>query len=162
MAIVPDPFTQVYGATYDALVAHTPFTDLVKLGNRIRYDKTNPVPLKGSLLTADTPEVTLVPTGGPSEPTFSSSSAQLVQNLTIKEVSGDQRVQKILFPLKWETIRALRIAGGTLGLAFVNNLMVTEQEEAVDDFDESKGQQGWISEITIEVTMIIARSELES
>ena len=162
MAISPDPFTQLYEAVYDALTAHTPFTDLVKLGNQIRYDQDKQVPLRGSLQKADTPQVELLPAGGNFELTMSSSSAQAVQNLTIKNITGDQRVQKILFPLKWETARALRKAGGTLGLPFVNNVMLIEHTEEFVNFDESLGQQGWVSEIIIEATLIIPRSELET
>lgn len=162
MAIIPDPFTQLYDAVYNALTAHTPFTDLVRLRNQIRYDQADRSPLRGSVMKADTPEVALLTAGGTFELTMSSTSAEAIQNLTIKNITGDQRVQKILYPLKWETARALRKAGGTLGLDFVNNVRLTEHTEELDDFDQSRGQQGWVSEIIIEATLIIPRSELET
>ena len=162
MAITPDPFSQLYDKVADTLEAHVPWAALVRIANRIRFDREKLVPLRESLQNADTPEVMLIPAGGTFDLTNTSTSAEAVQMLVLKAATGELRVQKIMFPLKWETARALRIAGPTLGLAFVNNVRLIEHTETVEDFDESRGQQGWVSELIIEATMMIPRIELET
>ncbi len=160
MAIVPDPFTQNYGAVWDALEAHTPLTDLVKLGNRMKFDQLDPPQLKDSQLVGDTPALMLLPSGGSFQIFRTNKGGSAFQAFQLGIIAGDKRLQKQFFPVKWETIRALAKAGRTLGLEFVINVTIGDISEDLDDFATSLGIQGWTGQLEILTELFFTKDEL--
>lgn len=160
MAIVPDPFTQTYGAIWDALEAHAELTALVKPGNRFKFDQLDPPQLKDSQIVNDTPALVLLPAGGSFSIFRTSSGGSAIQTFQLGIVSGDQRLQQQFFPLKWEVARALAIATRTLGLEFVRNVEVGDITEDLNDFATSLGIQGWTGQLEILTELFFTKAEL--
>jgi hypothetical protein len=133
MSTTTDPFTQVYEALWGLLEAHPGFVGLVKVGNRIKYsgDSERQVD-KPQALSADLPQVRLVPAGGAVEVGPSSTSGcRIVEQLDVEVWSGDRRLQVALYPVKWEVLKALAGARDNLGLAFVTKLRMGDAREAL-------------------------------
>ena len=160
MAISPDPFTQTYGAIWDALEAHAELTALVKLGNRMKFDQLAEPFLKDSQQIGDTPALALLPAGGSFQIFRTNKGGSAFQAFQLGIISGEQRLQKQFFPVKWETIRALAIAGRTLGLEFVINVTIGDISEDLNDFATSLGIQGWTGQLEIQTELFFTKAEL--
>lgn len=158
---ITDPFTQVYDSIWDTLEKFGDFAALVKLANEVKYNTEIQPKDKESLQEGDISQATLIPSGSTTATVISSATGEIVQGFTLLIISGDERLQKKYFPLKWATVRALAAAGQNLnGLEFVRRVDVTDQIEDINEFDESMGIQGWNSSLTIVVTMLFNRDEL--
>ena len=158
---ITDPFTQVYDSIWDTLEKFGDFAALVKLANEVKYNTEIQPRDKESLQEGDISQATLIPSGSTTSTVISSRTGEILQGFTLIIISGDERLQKKYFPLKWAMIRALASAGQNLnGLEFVRSVDVTDQIEDVNEFDESMGIQGWNSSLTIIVTMLFNKDEL--
>ncbi len=155
-----DPFTQTLDKIWDLLESHTGFTDLVRLGNRIKVSGTNPDPYKPRPQSADLPEVRVEPEGGKVELFATSSSSRATQDYAVSLVTGDVRVNKQLFPLKWEMMKALSKSGDNLGLSFVTKVRVREVGESVGQEDH-RVKRAWSGKWIISVEMWFANSQLQ-
>jgi hypothetical protein len=119
-----DPFTLVYCSLWDMLEAHTGFTGLVRVGNRIKFLGDRLKPTKQEITDTDLPEVCVEPDGV--EPHLQATSARtlLVQKFKIVAASGNQRLDTLgpnginaaIFPVAWEMLRAM--------IGWTSNLMV--------------------------------------
>ena len=149
---------------YDAILAgirsYTDFTARVRPGNFRDHTGNQPAKLKDSLQSADTPQVELKPTSGDWDLDATNTTTDGVQNFELSIVSGDLRLQANHFPLKFATGKALATLGPNLGLPFVTRVTMSDLVDDVNDFEESKGQQGWIGKITISVKFVIQKSTL--
>ena len=113
-------------------------------------------------MPADTPQAELRPTGGDFDFDSTNTTAEGIQDFELGLISGDLRLQVSHFPLKWATARALRKLGKNLGLPFVTHVMLSSLVDDKDDFEESKGLQGWTGKITITVRFTVQDAELLS
>lgn len=161
MAIVPNPFIQTYTRIWTLLEAHAPFTTLVNLRNRIRFDEEKQAPLIDSRITADLPVVELVPTGGSFDIFNTTQTSEAIKAFSIGSFSGDLRLQKQHFDLQWEIARALGKGGVQLGLTFINRWELTDGIDIKDEPQENlKGSQGWTHLQVITVIFRFSRIEL--
>jgi hypothetical protein len=156
-----DPFTQTLNKLWDLLESHEEFTNLVRLGNRVKLTAADPDPYKPRAQSADLPEVRVEPNGGQAELFATSTSTRAVQNYAILVTTGDLRVNKLLFPLKWELMKALSKSGDNLGLAFVKKVRIGELTESTER-KGAPGTRGWSGTITVTVEMWFPNSQLQA
>ncbi len=157
-----DPFTRVYAALWDVLEKHKGFTDLVKIGNRIKHtdDGFGLRPEKENIMDADLPEVNLIPVNSQILLFATSSSTQAVQEFELRITSGDQRVDRLHFPLKWQVMIALSKCA-KLNLPFVKKLTIDSFTETTDDPEVNRGIKGWSARIVIGVEMWFGHTVLQ-
>lgn len=161
MAIIPNPFIQTYSKVWELLEAHVPFTDLVSLRNRIRFDQETQPPLIDSRLTADLPVVELQPAGGSFDIFNTTQTSEAIKSFSVGSFSGDLRLQKQHFDLQWEIARALGKGGVKFGLAFINRWELADGIDIKDEpQDLLKGSQGWTHLQVITVIYRFSRQEL--
>jgi len=156
-----DPFTQIYNGIWVLLEANTSFTDLVKVGNRIKFSGTNEKPTKAEVTFGDLPEVALIPTGSSDNFTLSSTSVELVRTFTIMISTGTLRLNKYLFPIEWACLKALYAGVDSLNLSFVDKFRVGASTQYPENDELNRGSAGWSSVIDIEVTIIIPKTDLQ-
>lgn len=169
MAVGTDPLSIVYNALWDLLEAHTGFTDLVKVGNRAKYDGWMHSPKKDFVSVADTPEVAIVPAGSP-VPTTPSGSVLLRKTFAAGLVVGDQRIGEIggFLPVQWELIRAFHGWETPLkaltwsGNTFVNALRLEETSDTLLDTQQTvdRGIAGWVAVLRFQVWMHFAMADV--
>ena len=147
-----DPFTQAYDKIWDLLESQDGFTDLVRLGNRVRLAGSKAGPPKPHPQAADLPEVSIAPAGGQIELFVTSTSSRAVQDYSVVVRTGQGSADAALLPLKWELMKALSKSGDNLGLSFVRKVRVRDVAEA----DSSSGS------LTVSVEMWFANSQLQS
>jgi len=107
----PDPLTMVYNSVRDMLLAHPAFCDNVKPGNVITFtaEHTRDIePVKENINTADLPEVRIVPVSVIPHLDSDSDNSTLLLRLKIELATGEIRVDRLIFPLIWETFRAMQ------------------------------------------------------
>jgi hypothetical protein len=161
-----DPITQVYNALWTLLESHAPLTQLVELRNRIKFSGTNTDPVKAEVLTADLPELRLVPLSGSSYLTRTSSSSTILQQFRVELSTGDQRVDAALFPIQWEVYRALCNWVTTLqalkwnSKAYVTTLKAGEHQQGVTNTDLQRGIKGWSLLWSCSVEMTFTTTDL--
>ena len=149
-----DPFSLVYERVWDILTGHKPLADLVNLRNRIRFDQTEQDPEKQEIEDSDLPELMLVPAGGEAEPFDTNTTARATQDLELQLTTGDLRVHEVLFPVKWQLLRALVQCGVQLGgFDFVRGVGFSNITEEFDNDAANRGTRGWSATITIRVDM---------
>lgn len=164
-----DPFSLVYRALWSMLESHTGFTGLVRTGNRIKFSGAGRDPMKSEILSADLPEVRIVPAGGPPMLMRTSSSGSVVKRFQIQIATGEQRTDQTesLFAVEWEIIKAMHGWEAVLGaleitigegesavdVAFVKRCTAGEISEGVTDTDLNRGIRGWSAVWSCEVEM---------
>lgn len=158
-----DPITQVHNAIWELLLAHPPFADAVKEGNRILFTGTSRGPIKDEVSTADLPEVRLVPAGAATQLQRTSNGSSLVKRFAIQVRTGEQRVDAGLYPLEWEIYRALAdwttvlLALKWSDYCFVKLCRPIGFAESL----ESNGITGWVSVWSCEVEMWFSTASLK-
>ena len=155
-----DPFTQVYDAIWAVLETNSTFKNLVKPGNRIKYTSSDETPKKRETLNSDFPEVEIKPSDGDIQYSFTSSSVLFNRSFDLILTAGSQRANAVLFPLEWIILRIFFDAKETLGLDFVAKVDLTAWECGNEEQDEKRGTPSWVSILTIEVSMAIARTDV--
>lgn len=153
-----DPFTQAYDAIWNYLEASNGFTSRVRLANRIKLTGTDKGPYKDKARWADLPEALLEPDTASVHffKTNTGHGAEMVYNLRI--TSGALRLHASMFPVMWETFKALEDAGDTLGLSFVTKVRVGEFGISRDDTEANRGKKGWSAHLPIEVSFHFDRA----
>ena len=150
-----DPFSQIHLALWAQLESHTGFTDMVKVGNRVK--KTD---LKQRLMPNDAPRVGIFPAPGGGVDLFQTSSAsRFVQNFSVEMQTNNQWPEDALFPLKWEIVKAMAKADDQLGMpSLVTKVRITDAAESRED---AAGQSaGWAGVLTISVEFRVANTTL--
>lgn len=102
-----NPYTQVYNALWDLMRAWPAFADTVKAGNRIQFTGKLREIIKAEIAVGDLPEVRLVAVSDTPHLQRTSNSTSTVMTLEWQVSTGDQRLDVMLFPLKWEMFRAM-------------------------------------------------------
>lgn len=156
-----DPFSMVYNTVWDVLNRHKPLADLVKLRNRIRFDTDDRDPEKQEIIDSDVPELEMYPAGGDAEPFHTNTSSLASQSLVLQLTTGELRIHKVLFPVKWELLKALIQCGHNLGgLPFVRGISFSGIDETQDDDAANRGTRGWSATITITILMVFDNTRL--
>ena len=157
-----DPFTRVYNALWDVLEKHKGLTDLVKIGNRIKFTEEGfgLRPEKENVMDADFPELFLIPTNSQIVLFATSSSTEAIQEFELRFTTGDQRVDRLHFPLKWQVMIALSKCE-RLNLPFVKRLGIESFTETTDDPEANRGIKGWSARIVISVEMYFGHTVLQ-
>ena len=153
-----DPFTQVYDKIWDMLEANSSFTDMVKIGNRIKVSGTDPHPLKKEVMDSDIPEVMILPRGGLHHINFSSSSVRLGRVYTIAITTNNLAANRYLFPLEWIIFGVFVSSNQTLDLTFKATYELSQSDQTIEDILLNRGVEGWASTIDIIVTIVINKS----
>lgn len=171
MADATDPLSLVYVSLWSMLEAHSGLTDLVRVGNRVKYEKFLHVPIKDVLQDADVPEVGVIPTGSSYGLQVTSNGTRLDESYEAGLLTGEVQLAQVgaFLPVKWELLRAFSGWQSALsaltwnGKAFVKLLKIG----TILDIAVSKGQLpergivGWLSVIRFDVTMFFRTADLQ-
>lgn len=163
MPSTDDPLTQVYNALWDMLEAHEGFTDLVKIGNRMKFAGDVRDPERLEELTADRPNVGILADGGTPRIGQTSSSTLLVAKYLAIVVTGDKRVSAELYPVTWEMFRAMHTWQTHLRAltwqshTFVHLARPMAYRESLPD-DQMKNIKGWVATWEYEVQINVPLS----
>jgi len=160
-ALITDPFTQIYNAIWTILENHDGITKRVRLKNRIKLSGRDPDPYKSTVLDGDLPELLLEPSGGGGF-LWTSSGLQITTTFQLRLAAGDLRIQKQLFPIKWEIIRALKQTRTNLGLSFVKNADIIDITETTGNADVDRGTPSWTGLFEIAVQIYFTDTELQT
>ncbi len=163
-----DPFTLVYEALRDLLLANADFAREVKQGNRMFYVGAARRPDKETVQDSDRPEVRLAPAGGEAHLMATSSSSKIVKRLRIEVTTGDMRVDERLFPVQWAVYRAMvgwqaalaALRWGTMDKSFVVVAKLNAVTEGLSESDLNRGIRGWAAVWECEIEMWFPTTEL--
>ena len=152
-----DPFSQVYEALWTELESHTAFTDLVRLKNRIKYNRTLPDdPRKDTAQDRDFPECEIVPTTCAIALGATSDCHSIEQVYEIRVATMDVRLTQDILPVKWALTKALADAYDVLTtLDFVNAVRIEGEDSTLDDEEATRGTSGWSLTMVVAVSMFI-------
>lgn len=156
-----NPFTLVYTGLWSLVESNSDLTDLVAVGNRIRYDTVaNRNPEKRSAMTADYPELVLVSDGLTGNMHATSSSGFVIRNYSFYITTGDLRMTEVLLQVEWELWRALNNWKSVLpalewnGIRFVKRCNInTITNGTIRAEDRTEGPLGWVAIWSLEVEM---------
>lgn len=154
-----DPFTQAYDALVALFADHEGVQHLVKKGNLIAYTGGSGDSTKGNIQSGDLPEIEVRPAGGEAQLWFSSSSAAVVRRFVVGITTGELRIDKWLFPLEWELLRALAGTTDNLGLSFVVKVSIEGFDEERSGTEEHRGTKGWVALFSVVVEMNFSRQD---
>ncbi len=178
MANADDPFTAIINATWAMLEASSGFTDIVKVGNRIKYDDDDPI--KNAVSTVDKPEVRIIPTSlvpdGRSDSLLvgASNTSLMVFGMELQISTGIQRLDDASIPgrenvarVLWESIRAtwahqthyVSMSWGDPAKDFkVHGFKATAASIGVLIDDLTRGISGFSALLSMEVSLNLAIS----
>jgi hypothetical protein len=157
-----DPFTQVYAKIIALLKGAAGFTNIVKTRSLIDLTVTRRDPFDLSQYqTADFPVVLLQAADGEFNIQATSTSSTITQDYELMVATGDLRVDVLLFPLRWQVIKALAPLkdGAGSGLAWLMNARLAAHGVSRADALET-GREGWDDLITIETAFTIDDADL--
>ncbi|MFG0247838.1 MAG: hypothetical protein ACF8OB_03040 [Phycisphaeraceae bacterium JB051] len=155
---VSEPWGQVLTKLWDVLESRESFTDLVKPGNRIRFD--NKI-RKSTLQHADTPLVAVVADALDPHMYRTSNSCSFKRQFRFQIYTGEVDITSQAFPVEWEIIQAVASMAGKLpGLDFVKSVKTVQgQAPSVDPDGISNG---WYTVVGVEVEVWFDTASLQS
>lgn len=157
-----DPFTEVLKKLWDLLEVSSEFSNLVRVGNRIKlWEGTLTADVKSdeeSLSILDLPMVIIEPAGGVMNPIATSTDGNFIQTYRIKMMDGNLLLHKTYFPLKWAIFKALASIDSLLNLTYVRGILI---EDGIDERNIT-GHPGWNMGIDIKVSMWWSRTLLKA
>lgn len=156
-----NPFTQVYESFWGIVDTDPLLRNIVKVGNRIRFDTTSRTPNKPARQDADIPELTISPAGTaiPSL-TASSTSAFFRLRYTITVIMNDLRVGSQVTPnvydVEFALYGVLARAKDKMGLCFVHYVRPVSSTI----LRNLEGTQGWTLNMDVEVEINLSRDRI--
>jgi len=145
-----DPLSQVYDAFWELLEADEAWCALVPVGNRIKFAGKGVSPRKDQQLSpADRPEVQIRATSVVPYLNFDSSNTKVSAQFEIQIATGEQGFDASLFPVLWETIRALHRYQSHLNaltwrdVPFVKRTQAKSGAIGVGQGDANRGMLWW-------------------
>ncbi len=154
-----DPFSQIYSALWEALEARQTFKDLVKPGNRIKFDDRRK--LRGQLQAADLPLVALVADAIDPHLFRTSNGSSFKRRFRFEIYTDDVVITDQAFPVEWELIRAVAAMGDVLtGLAFVKSVRAVQGSAPGPDPDGRSN--GWHTAIAVDVEIWLDTAGLQN
>jgi len=164
-----DPFSMVYSALWKMAEETALLTDLVKLGNRIRYDTMDSNPEKRAYMEADCPELVLQGSGVAGNLWATSTASSVTRRYSWIIVSGDMRVTEKLLPVEWSLFVAMHGWKEVLGALrwnnknFVTRMNLTEVQEGIlRPIEPADGPRGWYALWGIEVDLNFDTKDLQA
>ena len=164
-----NPFTMVYTELWTILEQRSELSQLVAVGNRIRYDQTRD-PHKRTISTADVPEILIAPESLVSNLKSSSSSTSIDVTYGVVTATGDYRYTDFLAQVQWMLFGTLIDWRNTLGQltwqgkSFVIGVRIDTETLGFTDLDaiqEVERKQGWTSLLQFTVNMMFKTSDVQ-
>ena len=162
-----NPLTLTYTALWTMIEAYPNLDDLVRIGNRIRFDsETDRSPQKNRVQAADLPELTLITNGGTPNLCETSSSSKFIRRYSWWISTGDNRLNEKLYQVEWAVLVAMTNWKQVLtalqwkGKSFVKRTAVTDISEGMSNPQLNRNIKGWSSLWTCEVEMHFKTSDL--
>lgn len=168
MASELDPFTIVHRALWDLVEADEGFTELVAVGNRIKFTGLDRSPKKDKIAEADLPEVMLVSESWGGNLHATSSHSLLTRQYTFIISTGDYRICEKLYPVEFAILRALANWKTTLsaltwrGQTFVKTANLVSGTTGDSDPSRNRGISGWSTLWRCQVDMYLPTSQLKT
>lgn len=153
------PYQKVYDAIWALLESSAEFIALFPAANRIKYSSPDRQPQKPNQQSADTPEIILVPLGGPINLQNTSSTTKVNQTYDLVVNTGDYRINEYVFPISWiVTCKAKEWCAhlATLlwrGTNYVKIVKITNSTIGESPERRSRGIKGWSTLISFNVEM---------
>ena len=144
-----DPFTQVHEKLWELIESDETIASLVKTGNRINRMQGVVKQDKDRHSENDLPEIKIDPAGGRCEIKKTNTSMPITQNFAISLKTGDLRVDRTFFPLKWALLSKLTDTPNMLGLPFVRHITLSD----ISDERNIEHLDGWTAAFTVTVEM---------
>lgn len=159
------PFSKVFDEIWNLLEANSDFTNIVSLGNRIKFNNDNTRdPLKENVASEDMPEVVLATSGAAINLGNTSSSTRVAQNYSLIVNTGDLRINTYINTINWLFLCCLSDWHTSLtaltwcGLPFVKTVRVAGVVVGQSQQERNRGITGWGAVWNIEVEMFFAKS----
>lgn len=163
-----DPFSQVYNALWSLAEGSDRLTEMVRLGNRIKFNQTDySNPLKNEVGEADLPELVLVSTGSSGNIHQTSCSSMFTRTYEWIIATGDASVINVLLPLEFILFAAMTNWQSVLGpltwqgLSFVKRANLLNINNGLTDSERNRGIVGWSAIWGIEVEMHFETRDLQ-
>lgn len=164
-----DPFTMVYSALWDCLLAQKDFARLVPVGNRIRFDNDSAAdPIKLQIAVADTPEIMLISQNIEANLYDTSSSSKITRQYSWQISTGDFRASMLLYPVEWtifvgmlawkDKLAALKYCGKS----FCKNANIVTGVNGYSDPNANRGIVGWSALWTCQVDLYFDTDDLRA
>jgi len=151
-----DPFSQVYDALWALVERNQRLKEHIPSGNRIKY--TNETLPKEENVESDTPELTLILTGGAHDLITNCSLTKFTKSYAWALVSGDLENAKFHW-LEFELMRSLVDWESTLtalrwqNCPYVQNLIFTGAEIGTLMRKLNRNVEGWSALLSVDVVM---------
>lgn len=145
-----DPFSMLFDAFWEMAEASVPLMELVKEGNRIKFNTSDRDPIKSEIAAADLPELVLS-TEGSTEVNLhrTSCSTSIQRQYSWIIATGDKRVKAYLYPVEFALMCAMANWKNTIGALtwqgqdFVKSAQLIGVTEGQSDPNANRGIMGW-------------------
>lgn len=129
---------------------------------------TNRLPTKDRLSEADLPELLVTYEGMSPNFYFNSAAVEITQNYHIRISTGEQRLEKVIFPLQFAVTSCMckaflsSVYQALLwnGRQFVQDVVPTNVVAGLSDPEANRGIKGWASVFSFTMKMQFARNDL--
>lgn len=162
-----DPFSMVFDALWQLAEASAPLNDLVRVGNRIKFnDATNRDPRKTAVQAGDLPELVLVCENGTGNISASSCSTSVTRRYSWVIATGDLRISHLLHPVEWALVCAMTNWKSVLlnltwqGNKFAKRMQFLDQSVGFSKPEQNRNISGWSSVWGIEVEMHFTTADM--
>jgi len=164
------PFNMVFNALWGMAEDSPTLTELVKVGNRIKFNQeTNRDPIKENVQAADLPELTLLVLGGSEVNLHSSSCGSVItRDYSWVMSTGDLRYTHFLGPVEWALWCAMANWQTALSALtwnekpFVINANITNVTSGFTTVENNRGIKGWSSIWGCSVGMTFTTADLKA
>lgn len=161
-----NPFDDVYNALWKCVGTSREMMELIRVGNRIRFDKEfNPV--KEDLSSADLPELVLSCEGTASVNLHRTSChSSIVRRYAWLLSTGDLRLNHLFNRIEWQLLCAMANYKTVIGnlqwrdKSFVTAARILDAVAGISDAKQNRGITGWSSIWRCEIEMHFATSDL--
>lgn len=160
-----NPVKKVYDALWQMLHDHEGFKGLVKVGNEVSFMGKHA--WKDQVQVADMPEVQIVPTVTTPHLQRTSNGSSMLERFEVRVATGSQRLDEVLFVIRWEVYRALsdwatRLQALTWkGNKYVKLVRPVQITEGMIDKSVERGVTGWFAVWAGEIEMWFRTIDLQ-
>ena len=98
-SVEQNPIKKLYDALWEMLDDSTELKELVKPGNQLKWMENHT--WKDQILDADLPEIQIVPVTVTPHLQRTSNMSSMLEQFAIRVATGDQRIDKNLFDIRW-------------------------------------------------------------
>ena len=164
-----DPFSLIHDALYDIIsksnavrLAIASYKKNLISGNERR------LPRLDSVQISDLPEIYMTTTGLTGQVSFSSNTIDLTRTFEFRITTGEQRPNKLLYPVEFALLCALTEANFGQVLRqliwedqrFVVDVELTGVEEGMDLPEDNRGIKGYVALFSVEARLSLIRASL--